>query len=229
MGVTEIDIYNNTVIIQTISLFNEHKKIVDGIIITDDNEAYVTDLIGDNKDQRAEIEKEYEKELGPVNKERTTIIKTYRSILNPMEEVDKELREKMGIFLHERKVKEEKIATDARMKEQEKLQNKKEDLQEKLEKTGDADIADTIKVVDAKLDNVQNATIKPVKSSVGRISKTNVSYKWTYEIEEVEKLPREYLMPNTAKIEKIIQGEYGTHTIPGCRIYQKPIVNTKRK
>lgn len=55
------------------------------------------------------------------------------------------------------------------------------------------------------------------------IGTAKVSFRdnWTYEITNASELPREYLCPDTAKINAAVKG--GAREIPGLRIYNQPI------
>lgn len=45
---------------------------------------------------------------------------------------------------------------------------------------------------------------------------------WQYEIVDVKLIPREYMIPNTTLLNKLIKGKNGLRTIPGLKIFNDP-------
>ena len=48
--------------------------------------------------------------------------------------------------------------------------------------------------------------------------------RWTFEIEDESKLPREYLKPDETAIRRVVEGLKGKTNIPGVRVYRDDIV-----
>jgi hypothetical protein len=57
------------------------------------------------------------------------------------------------------------------------------------------------------------------------VGSTTLTDHWVFEITDFGLLPDEYKMPDAVKIGKVVRA--GLHTIPGCRIENKPILSTR--
>jgi hypothetical protein len=100
-----------------------------------------------------------------------------------------------------RREEERRLAEEARKKEEERL------LQQ-AEESGDDSILDT--PIEAPAIHIE----EPKKMD-------GVSFveKWTYEIQDANKIPREYLIPDEKKIRGVVSSLKDKANIPGVRIY----------
>ncbi len=72
---------------------------------------------------------------------------------------------------------------------------------------------------------VVTAPVMPERERVTR-TETGSSYqtkRWTFEIVDQEKVPRDYLMVDNEKIRKAVQG--GIRSIPGVKIFEKVVTS----
>jgi|ERR1041384_2634771 hypothetical protein len=77
---------------------------------------------------------------------------------------------------------------------------------------------------DKAIDLAQQAamTVAPiVRSEPPKIAGQSVREYWLFEIEDASLIPREYLMPDTARIRKFVNAMKGEMPIPGVRIYSE--------
>ena len=54
-----------------------------------------------------------------------------------------------------------------------------------------------------------------------------IKEEWTFQVTDVKKIPREYLMPDEKKIKGVIK--IGVHEIAGLRIYSQPKSSVRNK
>jgi hypothetical protein len=119
-----------------------------------------------------------------------------------------------------------RIAEEAR-KQQEELNRKAEEERQRLEERaskaeekGKDDKAESLRMkADAVVAPVINAEVKLENSCIVKT--------WKYEIIDVDKLPREYMIPDDSKIGKMVRASGGTLKIEGVRIYAEESLRAK--
>jgi len=62
----------------------------------------------------------------------------------------------------------------------------------------------------------------PVEADVGN---STTEMRWTYDLVDIKKVPKEYIELNLGAIRKAISG--GERNIPGLKIYQKPVLSVR--
>lgn len=68
------------------------------------------------------------------------------------------------------------------------------------------------------------ATAKaPEKKIVTETGSMHFTEHWTFEVEDITKLPKEYLLPDTAKIGKVVKALKGDTNIPGIKLIREEI------
>lgn len=70
-----------------------------------------------------------------------------------------------------------------------------------------------------------------VQASEQELKVEGVSFgqKWCYEIEDVDKLPREYMMPNTTMIGSVVRACKDKTDIPGVKVWPEDVVSSRSK
>lgn len=89
--------------------------------------------------------------------------------------------------------------------------------------------ADQFEAAAQRADDAEQAaanavTAKPAelaRVTSGGYAVASVRETWTFEVVDASLLPREYLMPNEARIKAVIAGKHGLMEIPGLRIFAK--------
>jgi hypothetical protein len=91
--------------------------------------------------------------------------------------------------------------------------------QEEAEKKADVEAVIALEEAQAHVETKpQENKLRSVEIGTAKVSFRD---NWTYEITNASELPREYLCPDTAKINAAVKG--GAREIPGLRIYNQPI------
>lgn len=107
---------------------------------------------------------------------------------------------------------------DYRIKIKEEAKKKEEELQRKAEKERQKQVEKAEAKGEAPPPPAPMPTVEVPKTTEGiTMVKT-----WTYEIQDINKVPREYLILDTAAVMKAVR--LGIREIPGLRIYQKETV-----
>lgn len=168
-----------------------------------------TGMVGDAKklykqleDQRKEIVAKPNQFVKAVN----TFVKQFTTRLS--KEVEATLKRKIGDFQYKRELE--------RRKQEEAIRKANLDLQKKLDE-------------EAAKSGVEAPQVGPVSipREEGVVSRSDsgasasIRMKWTGDIEDEKKVPREYCSPDQKKIDDAVK--MGTREIPGVKIYEKPI------
>lgn len=119
-----------------------------------------------------------------------------------------------------------RIAEEAR-KAQEELNRKAEEerrkLAERADKAEEKGKDDKAELLRMKAD----AVVAPVINAEVKLDKSVIVKTWKYEVVDIDKLPREYMIPDDSKIGKMVRASGGTLKIEGVRIYPEETLRAK--
>lgn len=116
------------------------------------------------------------------------VLKLEKSQLQPLEQAEKVIKDKMGTYQDESEARRLKLEAKN---------------QKKAEKTG---LPYVPPPAPAKLEGIQTRLI------------------WKYELVDISKVPREYLMLNQIKVQGAITSMKGATNIPGVRVYEEKVI-----
>ena len=154
------------------------------------------------------IRQEYVK---PIRHHLDAINTAFKEFTAPLIDADAINRKKLIIYRAE----VERQIAEAQAIEQEKL-----DLARREEKlTGEH-------TVDLAPVDTPEAASKRVHTDMGSIG-TLKTYKW--ELEDITKVPREYLIPNAVLIGQMVRSSKGTISIPGIRVYSEDSIRVNTR
>lgn len=161
---------------------------------------------------RKTLEDERKQLVGPFNEGVKGINARFKLVTEPLREAEEDLGRRNTVFLAEqaRLAREEearlrKIQEDAAVEEAAALEDAGEHEQaaEVLEEGADG-VAPIVQEV------------KTVRGAYG--AATGLRDFWVCEVEDISKVPHEYLMPNMAALNKAVRSD-GVREIPGCKIW----------
>lgn len=156
----------------------------------------------------------------PLNDHVKMINDLFKDEVAPLEAADSIMRSKM---LDYQKEKERKVR-----EEQERIR-KEQELKAKAEAEARAKAE-----AEAKANNKPVLPPEPVKPPEPpkpipqverKVGNTSFKKRWTYEVLDVNKVPREYLVVDTVKVRKVVDA--GVRNIEGIRIYEEDIIATR--
>lgn len=193
--------------------FEGHIKKIDALVNqvkgfnveNDDDAKILTGLLGKTATLKADIEEERKK----VIKEPDTFVRGFNSFV-------KGFRDKVEsvISIGKKKISDHSWKKEvARRAEEEKLKEAVRKQQEELNRLAEKEKV-TAPVIPQMVSPVKTT---PIKTETGS---AQVRYVWTGVLEDIKKVPREYLMFNQKAVDNAIQA--GIREIPGVKIFEKP-------
>ena len=144
-----------------------------------------------------------------------------RDAMRPFVEVETLLRKKLGAFMDRERARKHQEAEALRLKELEAAKLREQAMQEKILLEGNSDIP--IEATQAHIRTLETLDVTTLRQSVQTTS-DNVaeSIHWVWEIEDINKIPREYFCIDEKKINEIAK-KYSKEPlqIPGLVFTQK--------
>jgi len=149
-----------------------------------------------------------------LNKAKASLLERIGFLDNPAEEAETIVKKEITRYLTEQE--------EIRMKAEEEARQEKEKAFEKAreaEKLGFKEEAEKIRKEETKL---ATPLPPPVKAEGTHLRKN-----WTYEVTDITKVPREYLMINSVLLNATVRADKEKTNIPGIRAYQETSVSTR--
>ncbi len=132
----------------------------------------------------------------------------FRRFKGPLEGLKKDLKGKVGDYSYQQEMKRRKAEAEAKAEQE----RKQKEIDDAAKKHNIAPVELPTMVAPKKK--------APIRSNSGSSS---TRMKWTFEITEAEKVPRQFLTVDPKAVQRAIDG--GIREIAGVRIYEKPIVS----
>jgi phage gp36-like protein len=155
------------------------------------------------RDLKKTIEEKRKFFVKPLNDHVKRINEFFKTFSFPLDQADRILKKKI---------------LDYQQLKRKQMEKEKERLQKKIKKAEESKTG----VLSLRLKQKQEEIEKELTSRTVKYDsgvKTITRKKWTFEIVDISKIPREYLMVDTVKINQAIK--QGVREIPGVKIYQK--------
>lgn len=145
-----------------------------------------------------ELRKEY---VSPINEHLKSVNIEFKTLTEPLALADKTTRTKILAWRTE----QERLRLEA-----EDINRMKDDLVKR-----EAALNEGVITIDTKPVTVPEAPAKIVRTDVGNLGTTKT---WKFEVENIDLVPREYLMPDMVKIGKVVRAGVN---IPGIKSWQE--------
>ncbi len=158
------------------------------------------DVLKDITDGLKKIEAKRKSFTAPLNQSLKEINATFKKIAEPINTAKQGLTSRLMAW---------RTQEQARIREEQEKARKEEERRRKIQEAHAAkghNVKEEITPVD-----------KPVPFGINDTTKTQL--RWTFEIDDEAKVPREYLTVNNPAITKAVRA--GVRDIPGVKIYQK--------
>ncbi len=176
----------------------------DLVVFDDESLTRATNMLGRVATLKKELEERRKFFVGPLNEQVKRINDLFRSLAAPLDRVDQILRDKVLAYRREQERR--------RREEEERLRKLQEAEQKKLEKKAEK------KGLEPPPPPAPVVLAGPARTVSADLGKATVRVVWDFEIVDPSQLPREYLIPDVAKIRAVVRA--GVREIPGVRIYQ---------
>lgn len=184
-----------------------------------------------------EVKRVKEDTVDPINKRKGQILELFKALSIPLTEADDLIGKEMAAYQTEMEAKERKRQEEIHRKQEEERKRAEKETLEAQRKLDEAQTEEEIEeatseAVEAeqKLEKSYEPPASP-KKFAPKVRRTagggSVSFRAVpkFEVVDASKLPREYLMPDTAKIGKIVKA--GVKQIPGVRIWMTRATTTR--
>jgi len=179
------------------------------IATLEDNKVANDDLSVISKLKKA-MEAKKKDYLSPLKEQMDAIRVTYDSLMGPVLEADRITREKMLAWDNEQR----RIRA-----EQEEINRLRLEAAQKEAALNDGEITESVNLVEVMPEPAKSVSTEMGSSGIAQVKK--------WEVENLELVPREYLIIDSAKIGKVVRA--GIPSIPGIRIWsESSIRNTAR-
>lgn len=164
------------------------------------------------RDKAAASEKEI---VSPLKKAYEDARAPYLALRKKIDEVESLLNKRLSEYAAAENERRRQIEQRDRAAQLDQLKK----AQEKAEESGDVEAVIALETAQTHVETKpQENKLRSVEIGTAKVSFRD---NWTYEITNASELPREYLCPDTAKINAAVKG--GARDIPGLRIYNQPI------
>ena len=155
------------------------------------------------------IEEKRQEYVKPLNEYVKTINTTFKALSDPIEQADKITRNKILSYRAE---------LEAKRREAEEINRQKEELAKR-----EAALNQGVITIDTTPIPVPEAAPSHVRAEMGTMGTAKIR-KW--EVEDLAKVPLDYLMINATKIGKVVRA--GIPSIPGIRIWEEDSIRITR-
>jgi len=181
------------------------------VIVTDHDVTFATNDLAVMSQLTKSLEAKREEYVKPLNGHIKTINSVFKSISEPLSQADKLTRDKVLAYRAE---------IERKRREIEEINRQAEELARKQAALNNGEFTvDTTPIV---------APVVPahVRTDAGTLG-TAVIAKW--ELEDINQVPREYLMVNSTLIGNVVRASKGNLKIAGIRIWTEPILKITTK
>lgn len=137
-------------------------------------------------------------------------------IAKPVKAAIDRLRQQCGAYVAEMRRRAEEEAAKKRAEAEAEARREAERLRKEADKLKTPELAEARREL---ADMIVAPTVEVETTAAVSSVKTRVTY--SFLIEDESKLPREYLVPDTAKIGRVVRAHQGAVTIPGVKIVKR--------
>ena len=151
----------------------------------------------------------------------------FKPALDFLTQADSITREKINQYLNAERIRQEKLAIERKRQEEEEALRRCEEI-ENLKKDADKYDPATREALLQSLQEQQNREIGKTATNTKINLSSNASTVrtvWTFEIEDISKIPAEFLEVNSKAVNDAIRS--GVREISGIKIFQKSVVAVK--
>lgn len=181
------------------------ERMAGNVVIKDsDSNALAVTIAGQIKKTSKKIEDARKAYVGPFNAHVKDVNALAAEIRSPLERAEKDLKRKLNAFAAQQELERRKAEEAARKRAQEE--------QERLNREAEAAGVEA-PVVPEVVEPEETTSVRTAEGTAYMQSR------WTFELEELAKVPAEYLMLDEKKVRAAIKA--GVREIPGLKIFEQ--------
>jgi hypothetical protein len=204
------------------------KPFVDLVISSEPEAATVSDVRIQVKEVLKEIEKKRKSFTEPILEAKRRIDEEAKSVSAPFEAIVRSMDGKL-IAWHES---QEQVRIEAEKKRREeeaaKLEAEKERQLAIVVETGDEKAAEAVAEIEKNQERLVSQPIEIHNNTRTNAGTTYLQKRWTFEVVEANKIPREFLMVDESKLQKYATAMKDTANVPGVKFFQTASIGGRR-
>lgn len=181
-----------------------------------------SDLFNATKNERDTHERARVSEKEPHLEAGRQVDAKWKPILTTLDSAAEAIANKIRTFRREM----ERRAEEEQRRLREQQEKERQRLARQAEKAEAKGLTDTADALIHEAETMQPAIVEPAMPK--RIPGVQMAERWTFEIEDPDKLPREYLIADQQAIRRVVQAMKGRTNIPGVRVYQEDQIKRGR-
>lgn len=184
-----------------------------GLVIRNDKEnAFAAEFLKKVKETQKTVTEHFEPKKREAYEPYKAILDEIKRFTDALGKAEKAVKQKMSAYRAEQERKRREAEAEARRIAEERARKEAEErLLAEAEATGDESVLD-------EPIEVETYTPPPEKEPEKIDGISYVSH-WTFEITDVNAIPREYMMPDEKKIRGVVKAMKSYTRIPGVRVY----------
>ena len=229
MDTIPIDLAGNAVISKVMDEVAIINKNIDGLIVTDETATLWADNLFAFKQAIKKVDDERKDLTKPIDETKKKLLEKAREFTDPMRASIKIVEKALLFYQEEKERKEAETNRLAREQELDRLRAAQEELEEQADINQSEHAMEEAVVVEKQIEAVEHEDVSGSSKVQSKRTTSSVTKKWVHDLVDFSKVPDEYKMLNTVKVNKMISGEHGTHEIPGLDIYQKSSIISRRR
>jgi len=157
------------------------------------------------KSLKKKVEAKFKPTKDAMNKAKSELMSLIKEFTRPLDMLEEELKKRMVTYY--RKKEEERLAEQRRLQEEARKVEEERRLNEAIDTGNEKIIDEPMPVPKVQVENTQ------------KVEGVTYVEQVKFEVLDVSKLPREYLIPDTVKIGQVARATKGQIEIPGVRIW----------
>lgn len=197
------------------SIINEYKSVN---VQNDEQRGNILDLVKKIKTIAKGLEDERMATTRPMDEAKKQVMDLYRQPLDNLAKAESVIKKAVIDYDNEQRRKAEELQRKLQAEAEEKARKEREKLAVRAAKAAEAGNEEKAAALLEKADEVQ--VFVPIVQTIAPKS-TGISTRkvWKYRIVDVNKLPREYMIPNDALLSGLARSTQGAIPVPGIEFY----------
>jgi len=181
------------------------------------------------KAMRKQINETFDPMIKKAHETHREVISQKKTFETPLIEAERIIKGEIGAYMTEQDRIRREAEEKARREREEAERKAKEEEERRLQKAIEAEEAGNIEAAENILNSIpskpeQITTPIPMKPLTQGIS---IQTRWKFRINDVGKIPHEYMIPDEQKIGAVVRATKGQVQIPGVEIYSEDSVSAR--
>lgn len=189
------------------------------------------------KAKQKELDEQRKNWTRPLDDKKKEIMNLFKPAEDLLKDAEQVLKSALGVWQEkerqrialERKVQQEEIARQQR-EAAEAERNAREAAAQAMREGNEEKAQELVQAANAQAVQVEVLQFAPpVSAEPQKIAGVSGRQDWDFEITDISKIPREYLMIDETKIRRVVKALGSEANIPGVRAFQKTVMSVRTK